>query len=79
MKDYDIVHCFKPLLSSFIPSYVISKLKGAKLILDWDDWEGEGGFAEFDPFFLRDFLDSFQISCVRKADAIVTVTTFLKK
>jgi glycosyltransferase involved in cell wall biosynthesis len=79
LKNYDIIHCFKPLPSSFFPSLFISKVKGIKLIVDWDDWEGKRGFAEFDPFFLRDFLDWFQIFSIKNAYAITTPSTFLQK
>jgi len=54
-------------------------MKNAKLIVDWDDWEGRGGFAEFDPFFLRDFLDSFQTFSLKKADLVTAASTSLKE
>jgi glycosyltransferase involved in cell wall biosynthesis len=79
MKKYDIIHCFKPLPSSYLPSLIISKVKKARIIIDWDDWEGKGGFAEFDPFFLRDFLDWFQILSIKNANAVTVATPFLER
>jgi glycosyltransferase involved in cell wall biosynthesis len=58
---------------------IVSRIKKARIIVDWDDWEGKGGFAEFDPFFLRDFLDWFQILSVKNASAVTVVTPFLKR
>jgi glycosyltransferase involved in cell wall biosynthesis len=79
MKKYDIVHCFQPLPSSFIPAFIISKVRRAKLIVSWDDWEGKNGLADFEPIFLRDFLDFFQIWSIRKADMVICISPFLTK
>ena|SRR3989338_4878648 len=78
-RRYDLVHCFKPLPSSFIPAWLLARLFGARLLLDWDDWEGRGGFADQDPWPLRGFLDWFQGFALRHCDGIVAVTPFLEK
>jgi glycosyltransferase involved in cell wall biosynthesis len=77
-KGYDIVHCFKPLPNSFIPALLVSKVNKSKLILDWDDWEGRGGFAEFEPRLMRGFMDHFQRWSIKRADAVVVVSRFLE-
>jgi glycosyltransferase involved in cell wall biosynthesis len=77
MKKYDVVHCFKPLPTSFIPSYMISKFKNSKLIVDFDDLESKNGFAKFDPFFLRDILHVFQFIFIKNADFITVATPYL--
>ena len=79
LHNYDIIHCFKPLPSSFKPAWLLARFLNSKLVLDWDDWEGKGGFADFDPKPLRGFLDWFQRFSVKHADAIVTATPFLSK
>src|SRR3989338_5553809 len=78
-KKYDVVHCFKPLPTSFIPAWLLARLAGARLLLDWDDWEGKGGFADQDPPLLREFIDWFQGFALRHCDGIVAVSPLLQK
>ncbi|MEM5871810.1 MAG: glycosyltransferase family 4 protein [Candidatus Aenigmatarchaeota archaeon] len=72
-----IIHCFKPLPTSGIPS-LIGKLKGKKLIVDWDDFEGFGGFADFDPFPYNYIADFFEKFIIKKADILTVVSPFLE-
>lgn len=73
-----LIHCFKTLPTSGTPSF-IGKLKGKPLIVDWDDFEGFGGFADQDPFPYNYMADRFEKWIVRRADALTTVSPFLEK
>ena len=73
-----LIHCFKTLPTSGTPSF-IGKLKGKPLIVDWDDFEGFGGFADQDPFPYNYIADRFEKWIVRRADALTTVSPFLEK
>jgi glycosyltransferase involved in cell wall biosynthesis len=74
----DLIHCFKTLPTSGIPS-LVGKIKGKPMILDWDDFEGFGGFADQDPFPYNHIADRFERWIVRRADAITVVSPFLEK
>ncbi len=76
--DSRIVHCFKTLPTSGIPSW-IGKLKGKPLIVDWDDFEGFGGFADRDPFPYNHIADFFEKWIVKRADTLVVVSPFLEE
>jgi glycosyltransferase involved in cell wall biosynthesis len=73
-----IIHCFKTLPTSGIPS-MTGKLKGKPLIVDWDDFEGFGGFADKDTFPYNHIANSFEKWIVRRADALTVVSPFLEK
>lgn len=73
-----IVHCFKTLPTSGIPS-LFGKLRAKPLIIDWDDLEGFGGFADQDPFPYNHIADRFERWIVRRADALTVVSPFLEK
>jgi glycosyltransferase involved in cell wall biosynthesis len=44
------VHSIKTIPYATLPSFVASKLKHKKIVLDWDDWEGKKGLGRFMPF-----------------------------
>jgi glycosyltransferase involved in cell wall biosynthesis len=71
-KNYEVVHAFKPLPTSFIPAYIISKIHRSKLFLDFDDWEKEGGLG-----FRMPFLSEFIDISIKKSDRVTVVTNFL--
>lgn len=78
IDDPGIVHCFKTLPTSGIPS-LIGKLKRKPLIVDWDDFEGFGGFADQDQFPYNHIADKFEKWIIRRADALTVVSPFLGK
>jgi glycosyltransferase involved in cell wall biosynthesis len=78
LDDSKIIHCFKPLPTSGIPSF-IGKIKGKPLIVDWDDFEGFGGFADQDPFPYNYIADFFEKWIIKRADALTVVSPFLEK
>ncbi|MEE9322957.1 MAG: glycosyltransferase family 4 protein, partial [Candidatus Aenigmarchaeota archaeon] len=73
-----VIHCFKTLPTSGIPSF-IGKLKARPLIVDWDDFEGFGGFADQDHFPYNHIADRFERWVVKRADALTVVSPFLEK
>ena len=74
----DILHTFKTLPTSGIPS-LFGKIKGKPLILDWDDLEGFGGFADRDRFPYNHIADKFEKWIVKRADVLTVVSPFLEK
>jgi len=72
-RRYDIVHAFKPLPTSFIPAFIISKIHGSKLFLYFDDWEKAPGLGFRMPF-LYEFIDV----SIQKSDCVIALTNFLK-
>lgn len=75
-SDFDLIHCFKTLPTSGVPS-VFGKIK-APLIIDWDDFEGFGGFADQDRFPINYIAHYFEKWVVRRADALTVVSSFLE-
>jgi len=78
-KKYDIIHCFKPLPTSVTPSYLLKYLKKSKVVMDWDDFEGSGGFADQDSRIRAKIIDYFEKTSIKNANCVVTVSKFLKK
>ncbi|MCK5022701.1 MAG: glycosyltransferase family 4 protein [Candidatus Aenigmarchaeota archaeon] len=73
-----IVHCFKTLPTSGIPA-LFGKIKRKPLIVDWDDYEGFGGFADHDRFPYNHIADKFEKWVVKRADALTVVSPFLEE
>lgn len=47
--EFDIVHAFKPLISGVL-GVLSRQLRRKPLIIDIDDWEGKGGWADYHPY-----------------------------
>lgn len=77
-KKPELIHCFKTLPTSGIPSF-FGKLKGARLIVDWDDFEGFGGFADQDPFPYNHIAHHFEKWIIKRADILTVVSPFLEE
>lgn len=73
-----ITHCFKSLPTSGMPS-LVGKMRRKSLIVDWDDFEGFGGFADHDRFPYNHIADKFERWMVKRADALTVVSPFLEK
>ncbi|MBF0523933.1 MAG: glycosyltransferase family 4 protein [Deltaproteobacteria bacterium] len=73
----DIIHCFKPLPTSYIPALVAAKLTGARLVLDFDDLEDGHGLARRDPRLWRGLLTWFQNRALAQAPVVVAATQAL--
>lgn len=72
-----LVHCFKPLPTSYIPAYLISRISGAKLLVDFDDLEDDEGLARHHGLWLRGLLKYFQRLALKSADGVVVATSAL--
>lgn len=77
-EKYDIIHCFKPLVTSSLGGVLEKIIKNKPFILDWDDWEGSLGYAKDDNFLRRGIIDFSEFLIPRFADAITTVSPILK-
>jgi len=74
---YDILHAFtvaQPQIG--IPAWFAKKVRGKKLVVDWDDLWG-GGFADEHPFPVRNVLTWFEANIPRYADKITYVSEFI--
>jgi glycosyltransferase involved in cell wall biosynthesis len=78
LRRSGLIHCFKTLPTSGLPS-LIGRLRSSSLLIDWDDFEGFGGFADQDPFPYNHIADFFEKWIVRRADALTVVSPFLEK
>lgn len=77
--DYDLFHAFtvsQP--QSGVPAWVAKKIRGKKLVVDWEDLWG-GGFAERCPFPVKQVLTFFEIKIPPVADYVTVVSRFLRK
>jgi len=77
-KNFDIVHTIKTLPYATLPSFIASKLKHKKTVLDWDDWEGKEGLGRFMPFPFRQIHTAFERWIPYRVDGIIVGTNFLK-
>jgi glycosyltransferase involved in cell wall biosynthesis len=66
----DVIHVFKPIGYSGLAEYFLSEFCRVPLVLDHDDWEGRGGWADVNPyprlwrwFFIRQEPDSIRRAC----------------
>ncbi|MFA5358747.1 MAG: glycosyltransferase [Patescibacteria group bacterium] len=75
--SYDICHAFtvaQPQIG--IPAWVAKKIRGKKLIVDWDDLWG-GGFADYHAWPIKPVLSWFENSVPRLGDRITYVSEYL--
>jgi glycosyltransferase involved in cell wall biosynthesis len=76
----DVMHVFKPVGYSGLAGHFLSKSSRVPLVLDHDDWEGRGGWADINPyprlwrwFFIRQEADT-----LRRADTITVASRTLQ-
>ena len=76
----DVIHVFKPTGYSGLAEHFLSESSGVPLVLDHDDWEGRGGWADVNPyprlwrwFFIRQETDS-----IRRARAVTVASRTLQ-
>ncbi|MBI5797744.1 glycosyltransferase family 4 protein [Candidatus Woesearchaeota archaeon] len=92
--DADIIHAFKPLLNSYLPSLIKKRKTHTKLILDIDDWESQfmiDNYLSKKPIELAKFtfvdlympesyfLKKLLEKQTKKADAIITSSRTLQR
>jgi len=74
---YDVLHAFtvaQPQIG--IPAWVAKKIRGKKVIVDWDDLWG-GGFGDEHPFPIKQVLSFFERKIPLVADRITVASEFL--
>ena len=76
----DVIHVFKPIGYSGLAEHFLSESSRVPLVLDHDDWEGRGGWADVNPyprlwrwFFIRQEPDS-----IRRARAVTVASRTLQ-
>jgi len=76
----DVIHVFKPIGYSGLAEHFLSESCHVPLVLDHDDWEGRGGWADVNPyprlwrwFFIRQEPDS-----IRRARAVTVASRTLQ-
>jgi len=79
-KKPDVIHVFKPIGYSGLAEHFLSESSRVPLVLDHDDWEGRGGWADVNPyprlwrwFFIRQETDS-----IRRARAVTVASRTLQ-
>lgn len=78
--DADVVHLFKPIGYSGLAGLWLGCFSRRPLVLDTDDWEGRGGWAEVNPYppLWRWLFDRQERWLARHADAVTVVSRTLQ-
>jgi glycosyltransferase involved in cell wall biosynthesis len=76
----DVVHVFKPIGYSGLAGFYLRCFSGRPLVLDTDDWEGTGGWADVNdyPAVRRRFVDWQERWLARHADAVTAASRTLE-
>jgi glycosyltransferase involved in cell wall biosynthesis len=76
----DVVHVFKPIGYSGLTGLYLSWLSRQPVVLDTDDWEGRGGWADVNPYpaLWRLFFDRQERWLARRAGAVTVVSHTLQ-
>jgi glycosyltransferase involved in cell wall biosynthesis len=76
----DVIHVFKPIGYSGLAGQFLSKFSRAPLVLDHDDWEGRGGWADINPYpsWLKSFFYWQEPDMLRRAHTITVASRTLQ-
>jgi glycosyltransferase involved in cell wall biosynthesis len=76
----DVVHVFKPTGYSGLAGFHLRRFSGRPLVLDTDDWEGTGGWADVNDYGAarRHFVDWQERWLARHADAVTVASRTLE-
>jgi glycosyltransferase involved in cell wall biosynthesis len=76
----DVIHVFKPIGYSGLTGLYLSWLSGRPVVLDTDDWEGRGGWADLNPYpaLWRWLFDHQERWLSRRAGAVTVVSHTLQ-
>jgi glycosyltransferase involved in cell wall biosynthesis len=79
--DPDVIHVFKPIGYSGLAGIYVRRFSKRPLVLDTDDWEGRGGWADINPYpkVWQRFFDWQEHWLARHADAVTVVSHVLKR
>lgn len=76
----DLIHIFKPKgFAGAAGSYLL--LKGNRVVLDCDDWEGWGGWNDVKPYplIVKEYIDRQERWMMRRAHAVTTASRVLEQ
>jgi glycosyltransferase involved in cell wall biosynthesis len=76
----DVVHVFKPVGYSGLAGHFLSVFSRVPLVLDHDDWEGRGGWADINPYppIWRQLFIWQEADMLRRARAITVASRTLQ-
>ena len=76
----DAIHIFKPIGYSGLAGYFLSESGRVPLVLDHDDWEGRGGWADINPYprLWRWFFIQQEVDTLRRADTVTVASRTLQ-
>jgi glycosyltransferase involved in cell wall biosynthesis len=76
----DVIHVFKPVGYSGLAGYWLSKSSRMPVVLDHDDWEGRGGWADINPYprLWRWFFIRQESDMLRRARTVTVVSQTLQ-
>ncbi len=78
--DADVVHVFKPIGYSGLTGLWLRRFSRRPLVLDTDDWEGRGGWADVNPYppLWKWLFERQERWLARHADAVTVVSRTLQ-
>lgn len=76
----DVVHVFKPIGYSGLAGHFLSQSGRVPLVLDHDDWEGRGGWADINPYprLWRWFFIQQEADTLRRARTVTVASRTLQ-
>jgi glycosyltransferase involved in cell wall biosynthesis len=76
----DVIHVFKPIGYSGLAGHFLSESGRIPLVLDHDDWEGRGGWADINPYprLWRWFLIQQEVDTLRRARTLTVASRTLQ-
>jgi glycosyltransferase involved in cell wall biosynthesis len=76
----DVIHVWKPVGYSGLAGHCLSESSRVPLVLDHDDWEGRGGWADINPYprLWRWFFIRQEVDTLRRARAITVASRTLQ-
>src|SRR5574340_1225409 len=76
----DVIHVFNPIGYSGLAGHFLSESSRTPLVLDHDDWEGRGGWADVNPYppLWRWFFIRQEADMIRRARAITVASRTLQ-
>jgi glycosyltransferase involved in cell wall biosynthesis len=76
----DVIHVFKPIGYSGLAGRLLTEMSRVPLVLDHDDWEGRGGWADINPYppLWRWFFIRQEADMLRRARALTVASRTLQ-
>ncbi len=77
-RDFDLVHGSKTVPYASLPALIAARLKSKKMVVDWDDWEGNAGLGRFMPPIIRNIHTVYEQRIPFHADGTIVDALFLR-